>query len=165
MVHRSSATWYRTAVALAAIVVAVVLPACGPGPDGGEVTERRASVEPEMGEPAGDLVDVFDDLPRVPESQPLTSREEGADSVARTFEATGRTPEQVLSFYEDELDGDEWTVTSPPGPAGEGAWRGEWTGHGATLVVSASRQPADDRERPSQYSLTLKTIVGTPTPG
>lgn len=165
MVNRSSATWHTTAVILAMTVAALGLAGCGPDTDGGEVTERRASVEAEMGEPAGDLLDVFNDLPRVPDSQPQASREEGADSVVRTFEATGRTPEEILSFYEDELDGDEWTVTSPPDEVGEGTWRGEWAGHGATLVVSASRQPADERERTSQYSLTLKTIVGTPSPG
>lgn len=164
MVNRTSANWRRTTAVMGAIVIAVGLGACGPGTDAGEVTERRASVEAEMGEPAGDLLSVFNGLPRVPDSEPLSSRAEGADSVARTFEASGRTPEDVLSFYEAELQGDGWTVTSPPGPVGEGTWRGEWTGHGARLVISASRQPADDSERPSQYSLTLKTIIGTPTP-
>lgn len=165
MIDRLSRTWRRVAVALVVLVIGLGPAACGPGTDGGEVTERRASVEAEMGEPAGDLLDVFNDLPRVPDSEPLSSREEGADSVARTFEATGRTSENILSFYEDELDGEGWTITSPPRPVGEGTWRGEWSGHGATLVVSASDQPTEDGERPSQYSLTLKTIVGTPTPG
>lgn len=164
MNDRLCGRWSRMAVAVP-LMLGVGLPACGPGTDGGEVTERRASVEAEMGEPAGDLLDVFNDLPRVPGSEPLTSRQKGADSVARTFEASGKTPENVLSFYEDELDGEEWTITSPPGSVGEGTWRGEWSGHGATLVVSASEQPAEDGDRPSQYSLTLKTIVGTPTPG
>lgn len=164
MVNRSSATWHRTAGTLA-VIVALVLPACGPDKDGGQVTERRASVGVEMGEPAGDLVDVFNRLPRVPDSQTLTSREEGGESVVQTFETTGRTPEAVLSFYEDELDGRGWTLISPPRAVGEGTWRGEWAGHGAELVVSASRQPADDREPPSQYSLTLKTLAGTPPPG
>lgn len=152
-----------TAVALA-IALGIGLSACGPDKNGTEVADRRASVGVEMGEPAGDVLDAFNRLPRVPESQPLTPREERGGSVVRSYEATGRTAEQILRYYEDELGPDEWEMTSPPRSVGEDTWRGEWVGHGATLVVSASDQPAENGARPTQYSLTLTALLESPTP-
>ena len=104
----------------------------------------------------------FDDLPLFPRTEPLGPRNEKAGVIARSFEARGTTPQQVLDFYQHSL-GDGWTILHAPGKIGVGTYRGDWTNGTRQLRVSATEEPELDPNNASkdvmvQYSLTLSPI-------
>lgn len=103
----------------------------------------------------------FDDLPRYPRSSPLGERHEEGDVVAQSFKADGATPEMVLRWYAERLDG--WTVVESPHRIGVGTFRGRWSDGDHVLVVSSTEAPAVT-EQPTgagptvQYSLSLEPL-------
>lgn len=134
---------------LVLVVALAVSPACGgdeppaaqPMPD--EATFHRGA---------------FDDLPRYPRSEPIGELTEKDGVVARSFEATGATPQAVVAWYRDNLRG--WQLDQPPAPIGEETYRGRWSRAELFLVVSATGAPTlsgdGDDGVSSQYSLSLE---------
>ncbi len=108
---------------------------------------------------------VFDDLPQFPRSDPVGPRTEKDGVVARSYRARGTSPDQVLEFYREALDG--WNMVTPIERLGVGTVRAEWIRKDYRLLVSATRERTldapDDAANPvvSQYSLTLHPITGT----
>lgn len=96
----------------------------------------------------------FDDLPRLRGDEPIGPRSEQGDVVTQSFEAEGLAPEDVMSFYEEELTG--WET---PGARDVGdALRQEFTGpDGQRLEVSATilSRGGLDTTQTLQYSLVL----------
>lgn len=135
-----------------AAVVLVLLVAAGCGGD-----EQRPSTQPAPDETTFQRGD-FEDLPRYPRSEPLGERTEKDGAVARSFEATGATPEAVVEWYRDNLA--RWQLDQPPAPIGERTYRGRWSRDAFFLVVSATAAPTlsnDDGSTVStQYSLSLE---------
>lgn len=137
------------------IVAASLLLVAGCGADSDEGTQPRPDVTTfEQG--------TFDDIPLVPESDPLTppNEEDGVD--ARSYVVRNKTPAEVLRFYEQQLV--EFTVVSRPEEIGNDTYRGRWLLDGdRTLTVSAtpggaleqSGDSADADELLTQYSLSL----------
>ncbi|MBW3662781.1 MAG: hypothetical protein KY469_06750 [Actinobacteria bacterium] len=116
----------------------------------------------EFGEQPAELASEFEQLPVAPGSQavgPDMETEAAEGAVTRSYEVAGRTPQQVLEFYERELDSRGWVPRVAPTQAGARAWQGEWTHPeiGAWLIVSASPfEPGSEDEIVSQYSLVLR---------
>ncbi|MGI8985146.1 MAG: hypothetical protein ACR2HM_11565 [Acidimicrobiales bacterium] len=105
---------------------------------------------------------VFDDLPRFPRSEPLGPRNEKKDVVARSFQARGTTPQQVLDYYRLNL-APPWTVVRAPEKLGVGTYRADWTNGDWQLRVSATEEPILDPDNASkdltvQYSMTLSPL-------
>lgn len=108
----------------------------------------------------------FDDIPLVPESDPVTPahQEDGVD--ARSYRVHNTTPAEVLQFYEQQLA--ESTVVSGPEEIGNDTYRGRWQlDGGRVLTVSAtpgetlaSGESADAGEFLTQYSLSLGPAEG-----
>lgn len=131
-------------VATAALLVA----ACG-------VDNQREGTQPA---PAVTTVEQgrFDDLPLFPRSDPVGSRNEKEGVVSRSFVAKGATAEQVMQFYERELEG--WRLVEPPQRAGTTTLRAKWAqGNWYLQVSTAAHPPAvdDPAEAQVQYSLVL----------
>ncbi|HEV2070557.1 MAG TPA: hypothetical protein VGR26_12255 [Acidimicrobiales bacterium] len=142
----------RRVLTLLMAATSVIVAACGADSD--EATQPRPDVTTfEEG--------AFDDLPLVPESDPVTApnQEDGVDT--RSYVARNTTPAEVLEFYEQQLA--EFTVVSAPEQIGEGTYRGRWQlDGGRVLTVSAtpgeSLRSGDSPyagEFLAQYSLTL----------
>jgi hypothetical protein len=102
---------------------------------------------------------LFDSIPRYPRSDPLSPASEQKGVVVQTFGVQGTTPELVLEWYTDELDG--WANVRRPQMFGRRAWRGVWERGDRRLLVSAGpaptfeQDPADLEQSKTQYSLTL----------
>lgn len=100
----------------------------------------------------------FDGLPLHPRSEPVGEKTEQDGVVARSFKATGATPEGVLEWYRSNLAG--WQLTEPPARIGEGTYRGRWARDAYFLVVSATSAPTlpndDGDAATTQYSLSLE---------
>lgn len=96
----------------------------------------------------------FDELPRLQGDEPIGPRSEDGDVVTQSFRAEGLEPEDVMSFYEEELTGWE-----PSGVRDVGeALRQEFDGpDGQRLEVSATvlSQGGLDMTQTLQYSLVL----------
>ncbi len=105
----------------------------------------------------------FDDLPQFPRSQPLSARAEERGVIARSYKATGASPQQVMEFYRDAL-GQRWTMVTGIEKLGVGTFRADWVGEDYRLRVSATAEPElDSRNDASQtvvtqYSLTLNPL-------
>ena len=146
------ATGPRRVVPLLMAATSALLAACGADSDEG--TQPRPDVTTfEEG--------TFDDLPLVPESDPVTPPNQENEVDTRSYVVRNTTPEQVLEFYEQQLA--EFTVVSAPDEIGEDTYRGRWQlDGGRVLTVSAtpgeSLQSGDSAyagEFLAQYSLTL----------
>ena len=143
----------RRAGLSAVLVVGVLAAGCGDDAEAPDAPEAQPA--PDVSVFAeGD----FGEVPLYPRSDPAGTRSEKADVTARSYFARGATPEQVLSFYEDDLDG--WTQTEPVRQDND-AYRGTWRRGDRTLLVSAAPAPAVDT-RPgdagqvlTQYNLQL----------
>ena len=105
----------------------------------------------------------FDDLPQFPRSQPLSARTEERGVIARSYKATGASPQQVLEFYRDAL-GQRWTIVTGIEKLGVGTFRADWVGEDYRLRVSATRESGLDSPNDAsqtvvtQYSLTLSPL-------
>ncbi len=139
----------------ATALLAVVLIGCRPGdPD-------------PVAQPAPDVTTFeqgrFDDLPQFPRSQPLSERAEERGVIARSYKATGASPQQVMEFYRDAL-GQRWTMVTGIEKLGVGTLRADWVGEKYRLRVSATTEseldsPNDASETVvTQYSLTLHPL-------
>ena len=103
----------------------------------------------------------FSDLPLPPRSEPVSERAEEAGVVSRSFAARDTSPEAVLEFYAQELDGA--VVLAPPEEIGAGTRRGRWLLGDRELTVSATREDpleaverfGDDVGVVTQFSLSL----------
>jgi hypothetical protein len=135
----------RTPVLLA---VLLVLAGCGDD-DGGAADGTEAQPAPDVTVfQEGD----FDGIPLPPLADEAGERSEQDGVVVQSFFVRNRTPEDVLRFYEEQLDGE--VVTSPE--ANGDAWRGTWLRDGRQLLVSAVPAPAaGDDEVVTQMSLEL----------
>ena len=148
----SAMVWSRRVVPLLIAAASVLVAACGADSDEG--TQPRPDVTTfEEG--------TFDDIPLVPESDPVTPPNQEDGVATRSYVARNTKPAEVLEFYEKQLA--EFTVVSAPEQIGEGTYRGRWQlDGGRVLTVSAtpgeSLQSGDSAyagEFLAQYSLTL----------
>lgn len=105
----------------------------------------------------------FDEIPLLPQSDPLGPPSETDGVVTRSFDLRGTTPEEVLAFYADALEPDGWVPASAAEQLGLDTFRGDWTNteSQSLLRVSATDTPAlgGDEDRGgsvlTQYTLTL----------
>lgn len=97
----------------------------------------------------------FDDIPLAPRSRAVSELSEKADVVAQSYEVRNTSPEGVLRFYRDNLDG--WTMVGDIEHIGVKTYRGVWRDEGYELTVSATDAPtlSEPGEVRSQYSLSL----------
>ena len=102
----------------------------------------------------------FDNLPQFPRSEPVGPRSEKDGVVARSYKATGASPQQVLDFYRDGLP-PQWKMVAPIEKLGVETFQADWVDESYRLRVSATREKLLDSEDEgvdptvSQYSLTL----------
>ena len=102
----------------------------------------------------------FDDLPQFPRSEPVGPRSEKDGVVARSYKATGASPQQVLEFYRDGLP-PQWKMVAPIEKLGADTFQADWVDESYRLRVSATREDLLDSDDEavdptvSQYSLTL----------
>lgn len=100
----------------------------------------------------------FDDIPLLPASRPVSEVSEKRDVTAQSYVVRNTTPERVIAFYVDNLEG--WTMIGEveQGDTGD-TYRAKWRDEGFELIVSAS--PAPTLEEPgevrTQYSLSLSS--------
>jgi hypothetical protein len=107
----------------------------------------------------------FDDVPLVPESDPVTPANQEAEVDARSYEVRNRTPAEVLQFYEQQLG---LPMVGEIENIGNDTFRGRWEfPDGRTLTVSAT--PGETLEGGdnsaasqffTQYSLVLAPAEG-----
>lgn len=142
--------------AFGAAAAALALAACG---NGTAVSSPPAQPTPEVTtfQPGA-----FDDLPLYPRSEPLGPRADEGKVTARSYKATGASPQQILEYYRDTL-GARWTLVGRIDQVGVGTYQADWTSGDRRLRVSASRAPAlegggDGGGVVSQYSLTLRPL-------
>ena len=138
----------RVAAAVVIAVAMVALAACG---DGERVPEAQPSRWDAFTEGA------FDDIPLLPRSHAVSEVSEKADVVAQSYEVRNTSPERVLRFYEDNLDG--WAMVGKVEQIGVGTYRGVWRDEGYELTVSATEAPtlSESDEVRTQYSLSLES--------
>ncbi len=143
----------RLCVGAVAFLVGLGLVGCGRnGPDEG--TQPAPAVTTFEQGP-------FDDLPQFPRSEPVGPRSEKDGVVARSYKATGASPQQVLEFYRDGLP-PRWKMVAPIEKLGVATFQADWVDESYRLGVSATRESlldTDDDARDaavSQYSLTLQ---------
>lgn len=141
----------------AAVALVLVTGACGGGQDApsSEAQPTPNATTFELGR--------FDDLPLFPRSDPLGPRNEEAGVVARSFMATGATPEQILDYYRRSLS-DDWILLREPEKLGAGTYRADWANGDWRLRLSATREPSLEldnasREVTVQYSMTLSPLT------
>lgn len=139
-------------VLMGASAACLVLGGCGA--DNDEGTQPAPDVSTfEQGE--------FSDLPLPPRSEPVSERAEEAGVVSRSYAARDTSPEAVMEFYAQELDGA--VVLAPPEDIGAGTQRGRWLVGDRELTVSATMEdPLEAAERfgddvgvVTQFSLSL----------
>jgi hypothetical protein len=99
----------------------------------------------------------FDELPRHPRSDEVGSRSEKDGVVAQSFEVRNATPQQILEWYTERLEG--WSMIGTVDAVGEQAVRGRRARGDEELTISATSAPtlAEGDEAVSQYSLSLDT--------
>lgn len=127
---------------------------------------RQGDPDP-VAQPAPDVTTFeqgrFDDLPQFPRSEPVSARAEERGVIARSYKATGASPQQVMEFYREAL-GDPWSMVSGIEKLGVGTLRADWVGEDYRLRVSATTESGlDSRNDASetfvtQYSLTLNPL-------
>lgn len=116
--------------------------------------------EPGDAQPAPDVSSFapggFDDLPRYRGSQEAGPRSEDGDVVSQSFFVEGATPEMVINFYENELQGWENRGVRDVGEALTAEFR-EPGEDGRRLEVSATKTESGglDHTQTLQYSLVL----------
>lgn len=147
----------RRALPLLMAATSVLVAGCGADSDEG--TQPRPDVTTfEEGS--------FDDIPLVPESDPVTPPNEKDGVDARSYVVRNTTPAEVLKFYEQQLA--EFTLVSGPEEIGNDTYRGGWELEGGrVLTVSATPgdtleqgESADAGELVTQYSLILEPTEG-----
>ena len=120
----------RTAGLLVALLVAS---GCGDD-DGGGADGVEAQPSPDVTVfQEGD----FDGIPLPPLAEEAGMRSEEEGVVVQSFFVRNRTPEDVLRFYEEQLEAD---LIAPPESTGT-SWRGVWLLDGRRLLVSALPAP------------------------
>lgn len=137
------------------IVVSLVVAlgaACGGGDEERQDTQPAPDVDTfQQG--------LFEDLPKLPGSEPFGPRSEEGDIVARSYRLTGWTPAYVVDFYEVELPPLGWRETQPIFRSDTEA-RGDWVNDEWRLEVSATsipdRRAESADQRVTQYSLVLR---------
>lgn len=133
-------------------VLLVIAPACGSDDIG-----KTAQPTPD----ASTFVrGSFDELPRYPRSDPLGPVSRKRETIARSYRARAATPEQVLDYFNRELEGAGWAAVEGPRAIGKTTWRGRWRRGDEVVVVSATNAPTlgDDARGDdvfSQYSVSL----------
>jgi hypothetical protein len=108
----------------------------------------------------------FDDVPLVPESDPVTPANQEAEVDARSYVVRNRTPAEVLQFYEQQLV--DFPMVGEIEDIGNGTFRGRWQFRGGRiLTVSATPgETLKGGDNPAagqfltQYSLVLAPAGG-----
>jgi hypothetical protein len=133
------------------ILCVMVLSACGSA-------DEREGTQPAPGVTTFEQ-GRFDDLPLLPDSDPLGPRHEQDGIVTRSYRTTGVTPEGVIDFYDRELSAAGWRMVEPEFREDTES-RADWVVDEWRLEVSATQ--IDDRQNASsdrftvQYSLVLR---------
>lgn len=137
-----------------ALVVPLALGvACGDSP---ENPVARPEAPETTSAPAG-----FDELPRPVPSDPVGPAAEAGGGVARSFEAPGTTPREVMAFYTEELKADGWVPVGSVEEQGLDDFSGQWTNPqgGQRLRVTARETPGlggeEDRAAPGLTAFTV----------
>lgn len=134
--------------ALLSVLLAVAV-GCGEADGGGQSVEAQPSPGVTVFQEGE-----FDGLPLPPLAEEAGPRSERDGVVTRSYFVRNRTPEDVLRFYEQQLDA---AVVASPQAFGD-AWRGTWSVEGRELLVSAIPAPAaesDGADVLTQLSLQL----------
>ena len=149
----------RTADVLVALVVVLVLGACGDSGSGPEAQPAEEGATFVRGD--------FGSVPVPPLAEEVGPRSEKDDVVAQSYRVRNSSRAQLFDFYGERLDG--WQVEQAPQAVGdaEGAsWRGQWVRDDRRLVVTVSEapalEPADaaDDDPVVQLSLSLEPAGG-----
>lgn len=118
------------------VALLLVITGCGDD-DGGAVDDVEAQPSPDVTAfQEGD----FDGIPLPPLAEEAGTRSEEEGVVVQSFFVRNRTPEDILRFYEEQLDAE---VVAPPRSTGP-SWRGIWLLDGRRLLVSALPAPTAD---------------------
>ncbi len=137
---------WRRPVAGAAVALTILIGACGSN-------DRATQPAPGVTSFTGGG---FDQLPRYPRTDPLGARNDAGGVSQQSFKASGATPEQVVGWYRDHLDG--WTVVDPPHPTGAADVEGVWEKGDRQLRVTAGPAPTVGPATTVQYSLILRPL-------
>lgn len=137
------------------LTAAVILGACGDDPESPAAQPAPAVTTFEQGG--------FDDIPLLPQSDPLGPRSETDGVVTSSYDVRGTTPQAVMAFYAETLEPDGWVPVGQAEQLGLDTFQGDWTNtrSRSRLRVSATDTPAlgGDEDRGgsvlTQYSLTL----------
>lgn len=101
----------------------------------------------------------FDRLPRYPGADPVNDPAIRSDVTTQSFTVATATPEQVIGFYDRELDTAGWrTVQEPQQLGAEQTYRGIWRHEDQELTVSTTQFAGYDTPggtRTTQFSLSL----------
>jgi hypothetical protein len=147
----------RRSVIAVLVAASVVVAACG---GGGDPTDSETQPVPGASEfQEGD----FDQLPLFRGAEAVDEPAVEGDVTSQSFTVDAATPEQVMTFYDRELEQDGWRVVDEPERLGaEETHRGIWQTDDQQLVVSATEftgtgEPEDDAANrgTTQFSLSL----------
>jgi hypothetical protein len=129
-----------------AVLLALVLAACGSnGSDGGASSGGQADVPSE-----------FTDLPKPAAAVADGTATEAGGTWSQSFAVEGLDPAGVMSFYESELPGAGWEVTSPTAQTGASGYSATYSSsESGTLVVTASQLEAEGGGTRAQLNLQL----------
>lgn len=101
----------------------------------------------------------FDQLPRFPGADAASEPAVERDVTSQSFTVATATPEQVIGFYDGELDEAGWRAVEEPQRLGaEETYRGVWREGDQELTVSATELSGFDEPggaRTTQFSLSL----------
>lgn len=71
-------------------------------------------------------------------AKPLGEPQVHGTLTLRSWEVVGRTPQQLLDFYNQQLPAAGWKVLQPPAPAGPVVMTGQWTKPKQQLQATAT---------------------------
>ena len=156
---------HRLAHALLALIVALVIGACGDDGDGmGTGGDGGTGPDAQPAEEAPTFVSGdFGSIPVDPLAEEVGPRTEADGVIAQSYEVRNTSREEIFEFYRDRLD--EWQVEQPPQPLGEAenaSWRARWVRDDRRLIVTVSDAPTLQSEGESsddpvvQLSLSLE---------
>jgi hypothetical protein len=80
----------------------------------------------------------FANIPIPSGAKPLDDPKINGAITIRSWEVLGRTPQQLLDFYTQQLPPAGWQVSQAPAPAGQTVWAGQWARPHQQLQVTAT---------------------------
>ena len=95
--------------------------------------------EPQPASPSGAFEPTeFANIPVPSGAKPLGEPQVHGTLTLRSWEVVGRTPKQLLDFYNEQLPAAGWKVLQPPAPAGPVVMTGQWTKPKQQLQATAT---------------------------